>query len=244
MRRIVSTDCRRDIAGCIKMHGNPRMEQQQPRMLRVWDPVVRVGHWTLVASFFVAYFTEEDFLALHVWAGYVLGGVVAFRLLWGFIGTRHARFSDFLHSPSRIVEYLRGLRQGRAAHYVGHNPAGGVMIVLLLISLSATVYTGLELYTIEEGAGPLAALRRTEELQGVPLPGASTHARGESVPELPGQQEAEEKEGEEFWEGLHEFLANFTLMLVIVHVCGAVASSYLHHENLIIAMITGNKIRQ
>ena len=206
------------------------MEQQQPRMLRVWDPVVRIGHWTLVVSFFVAYFTEEDFLALHVWAGYVLGCVVLFRLLWGFVGTRYARFSDFLYSPARIVEYLRGLRQGRAAHYVGHNPAGGVMIVLLLISLSATVYTGLEAYAVEKNAGPLAALRTTAESGRSLSPAKSTHAAGD-------------KEGEGFWEELHEFLANFTLMLVIVHVCGAVASSYLHRENLVKAMITGSKVR-
>lgn len=95
-------------------------------------------------------------LSLHVWAGYVLGAVVLFRLLWGFIGARYARFSDFLYSPAKVAAYLRSLRKGPVAHYVGHNPAGGIMIILLF--LSATVYSGLELYAVEQNAGPLATL--------------------------------------------------------------------------------------
>ncbi|MGA9572954.1 MAG: cytochrome b/b6 domain-containing protein, partial [Lysobacterales bacterium] len=117
------------------------MNQHKPEFIRVWDPLVRIGHWTLVTCFFIAYFTEDDLLSLHVWAGYVLAAVVLFRLLWGFIGSRHARFGDFIYSPARVKAYLKSLRKGPVAHYVGHNPAGGWMIILLLLMLSGTVYT-------------------------------------------------------------------------------------------------------
>jgi cytochrome b len=219
------------------------MNQETTALIRVWDPVVRIGHWTLVACFFIAYFTEDDLLTLHVWAGYVLGAVVLFRLLWGFVGSTHARFSDFLYSPAKVATYLRSLRNGPVAHYVGHNPAGGVMIILLLLFLSATVYTGLELYAVEEHAGPLAFL---DPASGV-VPGSLLVSTANA--DSDEEQEREhgsgvDEDAEEFWEDLHELFANLTLMLVILHVTGAVISSYLHRENLVKAMITGKKTRQ
>jgi cytochrome b len=177
---------------------------------RVWDPVVRIGHWTLVFTFALAYVTEGE-APVHMWAGYLLVTVVLFRLLWGLIGTRHARFSDFLYSPSRIIAYVRCLLGGRPEHYLGHNPAGGVMILLLLLSLALTAGSGMALYAVEEHAGPLAGLLTASE------------------------------SAEETWEELHELFANLTLALVIVHVVGAVVSSYLHRENLVKAMVTGRK---
>jgi cytochrome b len=221
--------------------------QQDNDTIRVWDPVVRLGHWTLVASFFTAYFTEDDFLGVHVWAGYVLAAVLLFRLLWGFVGSKHARFSDFIYTPARIGAYLRSLRQGRAEHYLGHNPAGGLMIILLLICLALTTWTGLELYAVEHHAGPLAERGQAPAVQLIAAAQADQERRrhdddDDDDDDDHGGRDAEE--GEEFWEELHDFLANFTLMLVIVHISGAVVSSYLHRENLVKAMITGNKRRQ
>jgi hypothetical protein len=71
----------------------------------VWDLFVRAAHWTIVAGFFVAYFTEDDALTLHVWAGYAVGFVVLLRIVWGFVGPRHARFTEFLYRPSEVVSY-------------------------------------------------------------------------------------------------------------------------------------------
>jgi cytochrome b len=124
----------------------------------VWDHFVRVAHWTMALGFFVAYFTEDDLLTLHVWAGYVVGLVVALRIAWGLAGPKHARFSDFLYRPAEVVAYLRDLALRHGRRYLGHSPAGGAMVIALLIGLLATVGSGLVLYAIEDQAGPLAAL--------------------------------------------------------------------------------------
>lgn len=179
--------------------------------IKVWDPVVRIGHWTVVIAFFTAYFTEDDFLTLHVWAGYVIGAVVCFRLIWGFIGSRHARFADFVRSPSTTFRYLADLSRNRARRYLGHNPAGGAMILALLIFLAGTVFSGVMLYGLEEGAGPLAAWV------------------------------SENAEREELWEEIHEVFANLTLLLVAIHIAGVLFATWIHRENLVKAMITGRK---
>ena len=158
--------------------------------IKVWDPIVRLFHWGLVGAFIIAYVTEEDFLSLHAWAGYTVLGLVIFRILWGFIGTPYARFSSFVFSPSAIKKYLTETLFLRAKRYLGHNPAGGAMILLLLISLIMTTLTGIAIYGIEENAGPLAPWL--------------AHA-GEFW--------------EEATEETHEFFANFTLFLVFIHIC-------------------------
>ena len=205
--------------------------------IKVWDPIVRIGHWTLVLAFFISYFTEDDLITQHVWAGYVVGAVVCFRLLWGFVGTEHARFKDFVVSPATMLQYVRDLRNKRSKRYIGHNPTGGAMIIALLLSVAVTVYTGVALYAIEDNAGPLAAWFAME-------PGAS-----EPAGEMESANDSDEPKGkanqedprEEFWEELHEFFANFTLALVILHVAGGLFSSYVYKENLIRAMFTGRK---
>ncbi len=129
--------------------------------VKVWDLAVRIFHWLLVISFFAAYVTEEDFLTVHVWAGYTVMGLVGFRLIWGFIGGRYARFSNFVCSPAQSANYLLDALTGKAKRYIGHNPAGGAMIVLLLLSLAVAIVTGLAVYGAEEHAGPLAGVIRS-----------------------------------------------------------------------------------
>ena len=181
--------------------------------IRVWDPLIRIFHWTLVAAFTIAFFTDdEEMLLPHVWAGYVVVGLLIFRLLWGFVGSAHARFSDFVCAPSRMVSYLWDTFQGDAKRYLGHNPAGGWMIILLLVMLTLLSITGLVLYAVDNHAGPLAGL----------MAGAG-------------------RDVEEVFEGLHEFFANFTIFLVIIHVAGVVVESILHKENLAWAMVSGYK---
>jgi cytochrome b len=183
-----------------------------PKVVRVWDPFVRLFHWGLVGAFATAYLVEDDPLVVHVWAGYVLLGLLAFRLLWGLIGPRHARFGDFVRGPRQVLRYLGDALQRRAGRHLGHNPAGGAMVVVLLVLLTATGLTGLAVYGAEEAAGPLAGL-------------------------MSGSLSSWEDSLEE----AHEVLANLSLILILLHVAGVLFSSWSHSENLIRSMITGRK---
>ena len=102
--------------------------------VRVWDLPTRLFHWSLAASFAIAFLTSdsEKLRDIHVMAGYTLAGLIVFRLLWGFVGGRHSRFAEFLPTPRKLVDYLRSLMEGKPQHYVGHNPAGAVAIFLLI----------------------------------------------------------------------------------------------------------------
>jgi cytochrome b len=116
--------------------------------IRVWDAPVRVFHWLLAACFTGAYLTaeSESWRLLHVTLGYTLGGLIAFRLVWGVLGTRYARFGSFVRPPSELADYVKNLLAGRPAHFIGHNPLGGVAIVLMLIAGAAITATGYAVY--------------------------------------------------------------------------------------------------
>lgn len=180
--------------------------------VKVWDPFVRIFHWVLVLSFFIAYITEEDFLTIHSFAGYTVLTLLVLRIVWGIIGTRHARFSDFTYSLQAIKDFIKDTVYLRAKRYLGHNPAGGAMILLMIVSLLITTLTGVAVYGLEEQAGPLASwFTQKESFWG------------------------------EFFEEVHEFFANFTLLLVFVHVAGVIVESFIHKENLVKSMIDGEK---
>ena len=100
----------------------------------VWDWPVRLGHWLMVGGFTLAWLTgdSETFRLVHVIAGATVLGVASFRLPWGFIGSRYARFVDFVRGPTAVKDYLTSLLRLQPDHHVGHNPAGGWAIVLLL----------------------------------------------------------------------------------------------------------------
>ncbi|MFS0757206.1 cytochrome b/b6 domain-containing protein [Noviherbaspirillum sp. 1P10PC] len=115
----------------------------------VWDLPVRLFHWLTVFCFAGAYLTAEsdDWRLLHVTLGYTMGGLVLFRILWGFVGTRYARFSDFVHGPAQVRAYLRALvRRQPGRHYIGHNPAGALAIVALMALALAVTASGWALY--------------------------------------------------------------------------------------------------
>ena len=180
--------------------------------IKVWDPLVRFFHWALVSAFTIAYFTEEDFLAIHSWAGYLILVLLCIRFAWGFIGTRYARFSDFAYSPKNIIQFLKDTLSLNARRYLGHNPAGGAMVFLLMFSLLITAASGVILLGAEEQAGPVA----------------HWFAQPES-------------KWADILEEVHEFFASFALFLVLVHVAGVLVESLIHKENLVSAMISGFK---
>jgi cytochrome b len=169
-----------------------------PAAIKVWDPLVRVFHWSLATLFLAAYATGEDARQVHIAAGYGIAGLIALRIGWGFVGPRHARFSNFVRSPRQVLAYLRDVALLRAPRYLGHNPAGGAMIIALLVMLVGTATTGYMMTT------------------------------------------------DAFWgakwvEEIHETFANLTVGLVVLHVLGVLLSSFLHGENLVKSMITGQK---
>lgn len=182
---------------------------ETPKLIKVWDLPIRIFHWLLVVGFFVAYLTEDELLTLHVWAGYLVLGLLIFRLFWGFVGNDYARFSNFLCGPAKSFSYVKDAIALKSKRYLGHNPAGAAMIALLIISLFMTVISGLVVYAADQNLGPLAG-----------IVGSSN---------------------EKFWEEAHEIAANFTLLLVFVHVVGVAFESVIHNENLAKAMWNGYK---
>ena len=203
---------------------------RQAPQVTVWDPLVRTGHWALVAAFAVAYLSAEEESGgidlLHTWGGYAVGAIVVLRVLWGFVGPRHARFSDFAYGPVTALRYLLALVRGQARRYLGHSPAGGAMVFLLLASLAGTVATGLVAYG-DLGKGPLA--------HAVHPAITRAYANGDEGGARTGES-AESAIGE-----LHDLLANITLGLIILHILGVGLASVVHRENLARSMVTGQK---
>jgi cytochrome b len=199
--------------------------------IQVWDRFVRVAHWTLATGFFVAYLSAEEIEFLHNWSGYVVAAVVLLRIVWGVIGPRRARFTDFVYGPRKALDYLRDLVRFRSKRYVGHSPAGGAMVVALLLLLAVTTGTGMARLAIEEGEGPLAPWLAS-------APAIDTSA---DIVLVSSDEDGEGRGNESFVGELHEVFAEITLWFVIAHIAGVVLASLSHRENLVRAMITGRK---
>jgi len=110
----------------------------------VWDAPTRVFHWLLALCFAGAYLSADfdRLLAVHLTLGYTMLGLVAFRLVWGLIGTRYARFANFIRKPKEVARYAGQLLSFKAEHPVGHNPLGSVSIILMLLSTLVIVLSG------------------------------------------------------------------------------------------------------
>ena len=118
-----------------------------PATIKAWDPFVRIFHWSLVALFTIAFLTGDEIEWLHLWAGYGIAALVAMRVVWGFIGSRHARFANFVRGPKAVLTFLRLSMRLEAPRYIGHNPAGGAMVIALLVMLIGLSVTGFALTT-------------------------------------------------------------------------------------------------
>lgn len=233
---------------------NQASPQASEDLVKVWDPFVRVFHWTLAIGFFIAYFSE-DVLLLHVWTGYLLGALILLRILWGFIGPKHARFRDFLFPPPVIATYLFDLVRFKSMRYLGHSPAGAAMIFVLLGGTLAVIGTGLVLYAVEDNAGPLASWVHADTgagNHGLPLMSSARADEREEHEEFGEHRDGtfgtarageHDEEGEGFWEEAHEVLANLVLFLALVHIAGVLLASAATRENLSRSMVTGLKRR-
>jgi cytochrome b len=178
--------------------------------VRVWDAPVRVAHWLVAALVIVEWLTRgAQSMDLHAVAGYIVLATCLFRFAWGFMGTRHARFASFISPPAAVIRYLRALASDAPERHLGHNPAGGWWILLLLAFEIAVTATGIVAIGGMHGLGPLA---------GRAGPGVAEDAMT-----------------------LHRVLAWWMLAAVGVHVVAAIATSAVHRENLVVAMVTGMK---
>jgi cytochrome b len=187
--------------------------------VRVWDPFVRVCHWLLATIVLVDWFTDEP-RWMHVWLGYFAVTLVFLRVIWGFVGQENARFTRFVRGPRLVFDYLSGLIRFSSQRYLGHSPAGGAMIIALLVMIAVTAVTGMVNLAEDQGEGPLAGvIAKVERPARIP---------GQRRPPLVSKQ-------------VHETVANITLVLVVLHVLGVALASFAHRENLVRAMITGRK---
>jgi cytochrome b len=184
--------------------------------VRVWDLPVRLFHWALVLLLGVSYFTGQaggDWMKLHFWSGYAILTLLLFRIAWGFVGSTTARFADFVKGPRACVGYLRRLVLGQSTFGAGHNPAGGLMVLVLLLAVLAQVVAGLFAADTDTGmvSGPLANLLPDKWVDRL------TH--------------------------FHHFWINVLLLLIAVHVLAALIYLVWKRHNLIGAMFTGVKPR-
>ncbi|OIN87650.1 MAG: cytochrome B [Alphaproteobacteria bacterium CG1_02_46_17] len=109
---------------------------------KVWDIFIRIFHWTIVSGFILDMFLTDEGKWLHRWTGYVILTLILLRIIWGFIGTPHARFRDFFPTPKKLVNYLTQLFRGKEQRYIGHNPAGATMMIALIFSITGCCITG------------------------------------------------------------------------------------------------------
>ncbi len=191
--------------------------------IQVWDLPVRIGHWAVVILVLIAFLSGDEEYKIHLYAGYAIFGVILSRLVWGFTGSKHARFTNFLYPPAQAFQYIKDLTQGVPRYYVGHNPAAGWMALFLLIMTFLVSVSGHIAYKYE------GQELSVQEFTFV------TNAYADS------DEHDEAKYEDEFWEDIHEGAAFTLLFLIFLHVTGAILSSVCHRENLIKAMITGTK---
>jgi cytochrome b len=164
----------------------------------VWDAPVRLLHWLLVAAIAAAWITSGSTGPLHAWIGYAALALIGARLVWGFAGSAHARFADFVKPPRAVAVYLRRVAAGDAPRHLGHNPAGGAMVLALLSGVALVAISGWAL--------------GTDLLWGYAWPVR-----------------------------VHTALAWSLAALIVLHVAGVALTSWQHRENLVAAMVHGDK---
>jgi len=187
--------------------------QDPNHKVRVWDRFVRFFHWSLVIAFALAYWSAKAGKhELHALLGYFMVALVLARLVWGMIGSRYARFSNFIHAPAEVLRYLKAIAAGHPRRFLGHNPAGGIMVIALLATLVFITFTGLTVLAVIDFDGPLLGLLK-------PMTDQEAYAAWSS----------------------HAYAVNIILGMVGLHLLGVIVATLQHRENLVRAMITGYK---
>ncbi len=190
--------------------------------IKVWDPIVRIGHWAMVFCFAALYIKSDKF-PLHIYAAYVIMAYMLFRILYGLVGPRAVRFWTFMYSPKTMVKYGIDSVVGHPMHTISHNPLGGAMVFALIFIMLATGALGLMLYSAGQEMGPLGDMVPSDwedELTTVTLFGQDI---------VIGLKD------------LHIWVGNFAASLVMLHLIGNCWASACHKTNHVLGMITGVK---
>ncbi|MEI6147354.1 MAG: cytochrome b/b6 domain-containing protein, partial [Methylococcales bacterium] len=202
--------------------------------LEVWDILIRIFHWSLVASFIIAYLTSTEKNEIHNYAGYTVLGLIIFRVVWGFWGSRHARFSNFVTSFSTVVRFVKSLFSKKPKRYMGHNPLGGWMVIAMLITLFMLCYSGIKLNALQGGGEPLALQMPSISLI------SSAYAK-EDIEQFLIREPDEV--GEDYWKEMHAQYFYLMLILIALHLAEVLVSSLLYKENFVKEMWTGKKAK-
>lgn len=209
------------------------------QQVKVWDPLVRTFHWSLVVLFTLAYVTGDDAETAHIWFGYIVLALLLLRVLWGLVGTQHARFSDFAYPVTAILSYTKDMLLGRARRYLGHNPLGGAMIMIMLVVLLLTCATGIIAQRADQ---PEVALTPAQPaiatIDLVPAAWADDDRFESREARAPDK---ETRKRNKALREAHEFFAKLMLLLVVMHIGGVLLGSLMHRENLVRAMLNGRK---
>ena len=196
----------------------------QPRR---WDPLVRLTHWSVAAAVVINRLITEGGSQAHVWIGLAVAGLLALRLVWGFIGPVEARFSSFPPSPRRALDHIADIRAGRHVPHRSHNPLGALMAYALWAALAVTIASGIAM----TGFPPRA------HAEGGEGPPAAVAASGEEAEE---REDGEAGEGEEGpAEEVHELAANLLLALAALHLVGVAFETRRSGRQIVTAMLGG-----
>ena len=194
-----------------------------------WDPLLRLTHWGIAVVVLANYAFTKPGGSIHIAMGWAGLGLLALRLLWGFVGPREARFASFAPNPLAALRHLAGLAQGRAPHYPSHNPAGAIMAYALWACLAVLIGTGL-------------AMSGTSPMQQARLEAAVAAGDWSAVVQEDGEDD-ESGTGEVLQE-VHEVAANLILVLALLHVAGVVVESRVMGRNLVRPMLVAARKRR
>lgn len=206
----------------------------QAKPLPNWDPLLRLTHWGVAVVVLGNYALTKAGGSTHIALGWAGLGLLALRLIWGFVGPREARFTSFLPNPMAALRHLTGLLKGQAPHYPSHNPAGAMMAYTLWACLAILIGTGLMM----TGASPM----KQAELEAAVAAG-DWSVLVEEGEDGGGEDEDESPFGEAIQE-VHEVAANLILLLAFLHVAGVVVESRVMGRNLVRPMLVAARRRK
>jgi cytochrome b len=206
---------------------------EQPKTRR-WDPLVKITHWGIAAVVLWNALIVGEGSVAHIYAGYVLAGLLALRLLWGVIGTRAARFSAFPPSPGRALAHIRAIRAGQHESHVSHNPLGALMVYAIWGTVTVIVASGIAM------AGAPPAIEPGTSAAQLMFSEADEHEGAGEAAEHEGGDEGE-GEGEEVFKEVHEAAVNLLYVLILLHIGGVAFETARSGRRTITAMLPRGK---